>query len=187
MSKSRSRSMGRSLAAAGAACLLFAGATFAHDTVTGATSADPALNQWQTASETWDETDRGEVADANENEDANEVDEFDETDRGEVASADDQDDADEAKDTETEPAAPPKATKTGKADQNDQGEDEQGEKAGEDDQGEDEQGDDAGETEHQTTTPTTRHHHSDSHDGDHEDSHDGGGDSGGGDSGGGDD
>src|SRR5262249_40752061 len=139
MSKSRSRSMGRSLAAAGAACLLFAGATFAHDTVTGATSADPALNQWHTATAEWDETDRGEVADANDGDEIAEADECDETDRGEVADADDAEDAAKpAVDAESED--PETQDPSDKADENDQGEDDQGDDADQNDQGDDDQG-----------------------------------------------
>src|SRR5690242_20640528 len=121
MSTSRSRSMGRSLAAASAACLLFAGATFAHDSVTGASTNDPSFSG-SAASETWDETDRGEVADSNQ---ADEVDEFDETDRGEVADAggnDQGENTNEAKGADTKDAEPPKAA------ENDQGENDQGDK-----------------------------------------------------------
>ena len=109
--------MGRSLAAAGAACLLFAGTTFAHDTVTGATSADPALNTWPALIDSWDETDRGEIAEANDADDVDEAAEFDETDRGETADADDANEVDET----------------------DQGESDQA--GAEDDQGENDQGD----------------------------------------------
>src|SRR5215510_4059965 len=115
----KSRSMGRSLAAAGAACLLFAGATFAHDTVTGPSGDDPALRPDVPAVESlFDETDRGELAEALDADDQGEdTEEFDETDRGEVADADDADDA-EAGDDQGEDAQDA-------ADNDDQGEDEQ--------------------------------------------------------------
>jgi len=168
----KSRSMARSLAAAGAACLLFAGATVAHDAVGDAGSTDPALNSLPAAVDAWDETDRGEVADANDVDDTAGSGEFDETDRGETADADGQDDVDEASDAEADGA-----------DEDDQGENEQ---AGDDDQGENEQGDPKANAAHfsavkESDDPeeheTENESGDDSHDGSHEsDDH---GDSGG--------
>ena len=89
------RTMGRSLAAAGAACLLVAGVTFAHVSV-GDNATDPTA--------VWDETDRGEIADANvdtETPDASEA--------PEASDAPESSDAPEASDA-PEPSEKPEAT-----------------------------------------------------------------------------